>query len=184
MHTIINLFFSLTILFLIAIPSVLAARDTNSFDGNIFPIYAGNGSLVPPQTTIKDSIKKNRTSVVIYYLDDSSTSKQFSPVVSGLKLVWKSSIDIIPLTTDELKVENKDDKNDPAFYWHGKIPQIVVINGNGEIVLDKEGQVNIETINNAISKATGLKAPDFNIEIKSYNEYNSEAAKEGYTDAR
>ena len=32
-----------------------ASRDTNSYDGNIFPIYAGNGSIVPPQTTLQES---------------------------------------------------------------------------------------------------------------------------------
>ena len=28
--------------------AALAARDTNSYDGNIYALYAGNGSLVPP----------------------------------------------------------------------------------------------------------------------------------------
>ena len=34
-------------LLLIASPAE-AARDTDSYDGNIFALYAGNGSLVPP----------------------------------------------------------------------------------------------------------------------------------------
>ncbi|MFZ9901732.1 MAG: thioredoxin, partial [Vulcanococcus sp.] len=29
-----------------------AARDTNSYDGNIYALYAGNGSLVPPRSTL------------------------------------------------------------------------------------------------------------------------------------
>ena len=73
---------------------------------------------------------------------------------------------------------------DPAYYWHGKIPQVVVINGEGKVVLDEEGQVHIETINNAISTATGLSVPSFSISIKTYNEYNSEPAKDGYAAPR
>ena len=37
-----------------------ASRDSNSYDGNIFPIYAGNGSIVPPQTTLQESLKNKR----------------------------------------------------------------------------------------------------------------------------
>ena len=32
-----------------------ASRDSDSYDGNIFPIYAGNGAIVPPQTTLQES---------------------------------------------------------------------------------------------------------------------------------
>lgn len=182
-----KIFISLIIIIAISIfPSneANAARDTNSFDGNIFPIYAGNGSLVPPQTTLKDSLENGRTSVLIFYLDDSYTSKEFAPVVSGLKLLWTSSIDLIPLTIDEIQGREIEGKSDPAFYWHGKIPQIVVINGEGKVILDEEGQASIQKINDAISKASGLKAPDFDISIKSFNEYNSDASKDGYTDPR
>ena len=132
--------------------SALAARDTNSYDGNIFPIYAGNGSLVPPPSTLKSSLQKNRTSVIIYYLDDSATSKEFAPVVSGLKLLWGSSIDLIPLTTDQFQGNQSTNPNDESHYWRGNIPQVIVIDGEGNVVLDQEGQIPIETINKAISK--------------------------------
>ena len=60
----------------------------------------------------------------------------------------------------------------------------MLIGGEGNVVLDKEGLVDIEEINQAISEATGIKAPDFKVTIKSFNEYNSEPSKDGYTDAR
>ena len=173
---------TLTITFLAA--SAFAARDTNSYDGNIFPIYAGNGSLVPPPSKLSDSLDKNRTSVVIFYLDDSATSKAFAPVVSGLKLLWKSSIDLLPITTDELQGNQSDNLRDESLDGQGNIPQIVVTDGEGNVVLDEEGQVPIETINKAISTASGLDEPSFSIKIKTLNEYNSEPSKEGYTDPR
>lgn len=161
-----------------------SALDNDDYEGNIFTIVTGNGALVPPSTTLSESLNNKRTSVLIFYLDDSRTSKAFAPVVSGIKLLWPSQIDLIPLTTDELQNIETNDPKDPAFYWNGKIPQVVIINGQGEIILSQEGQVPIETINEAISIATGLESPEFTISIKSFNEYNSEAAKDGYADPR
>ena len=97
-----RIFSSLLVIFFLYVNPVYSARDTDSYDGNIYPIYAGNGSLVPPPSTLSESLKNERTSVLVFYLDDSSTSKQFAPVVSGIKLLWSSSIDLIPLSIDEL----------------------------------------------------------------------------------
>ena len=77
-----------------------ASRDSDSYDGNIFPIYAGNGAIVPPQTTLKESLKNKRVAVLFFYLDDSSDSKAMAPIISGLDLIWRNNIDIIALTTD------------------------------------------------------------------------------------
>ena len=164
--------------------TALAARDTNSYDGNIFPIYAGNGSLVPAPNTLADALAKKRTSVLVFYLDDSAASKAFAPVVSGIKLLWTSSVDLLPLTTDELPLNKSNDPTEESYYWNGLIPQTVVIDGEGNVLLDENGQVPIKAINKAISKATGLEEPSFTITIKSFNEYNSEPSKDGYTDPR
>ena len=175
-----RIFSILLVLFILSVKPVYSARDTNSYDGNIFPIYAGNGSLVPPQSTLSESLKNERTSVLVFYLDDSSTSKEFAPVVSGIKLLWSSSVDLIPLSIDELDNDDQKTSNDPGFYWNGKIPQVVILDGKGNILLDKEGQVSFDEINNAITKGTGLKKPDFDLTVKSFNEYNSEPSKDGY----
>ena len=179
-----RIFSSLLVIFFLSVNPVYSARDTDSYDGNIYPIYVGNGSLVPPPSTLTESLKNERTSVLVFYLDDSSASKQFAPVVSGIKLLWSSSIDLIPLSIDELDNDEKKTFDDPGFYWHGKIPQTVIIDGKGNVLLDKEGQVSFDDINNAITKGTGLKKPDFDLKVKSFNEYNSEPSKEGYTKPR
>ena len=175
---------SLLILFTLYVNPVYSARDTNSYDGNIFPIYAGNGSLVPPQSTLLESLTNKRTSILVFYLDDSSTSKQFAPVVSGIKLLWSSSIDLIPISIDEIDNDEEKTLTEPGYYWHGKIPQLVILDGKGNILLDKEGQVSFDDINDAITLGTGLKKPDFDLTVKSFNEYNSEPSKDGYTRRR
>ena len=178
-----NLLIVLAILFCF-IPGAYSALDNDDYEGNIFTIVTGNGALVPPTTTLSESFQNKRTSVLVFYLDDSRTSKAFAPIVSGIKLLWPSQIDLIPLTTDIIQDKNTNDPTDPAYYWKGNIPQVVVLNGEGEIILDEDGQVEIEKINDAIIKATGLESPDFTVSIKSFNEYNSEAAKDGYADPR
>jgi hypothetical protein len=160
-------------LLLLASPSE-AARDTDSYDGNIFALYAGNGSLVPPATTLKDALAKERTSVIVFYLDDSSTSKIFAPVVSELQRLWGSEVDLLPFTTDAFQGDNSQDPADPATYWHGTIPQVVVIDGKGKILLDEDGQVPLEAINAAISAATGIEAPAEGSTTISFNELNTE----------
>ncbi len=179
-----NLFIATLILFIININPVYSARDTNSYDGNIFPIYAGNGSLVPPPSSLSESLRNKRTSVLVFYLDDNSSSKLFAPVVSGIKLFWSSSVDLIPIAIDEIDNKDQNKISDPGYYWRGNIPQVVVLDGNGNVLLDKEGQVIIDDINDAISKGTGLNKPNFDITVKSYNEYNSEPSKDGYNKPR
>ena len=160
-------------LLLLASPSE-AARDTDSYDGNIFALYAGNGSLVPPPTTLKDSLENERTSVIVFYLDDSSNSKIFSPVVSELQRLWGRELDLLPLTTDAFQGEDSQDPSEPATYWHGTIPQVVVIDGKGNVLLDEDGQVPLEAINAAISAATGIEAPAQGSTTISFNELNTE----------
>ena len=133
---------------------------------------------------MEDSINKGRAAVVVYYLDDSAASKAYAPVVSGIKLLWSSAVDLLPLTTDELANQDKENPKSPSYYWQGVVPQVLVIDKSGTVILNKTGQVPIAEINEAISSATGLEPPSFSISIKSFNEYNSEPSKDGYTDPR
>ena len=75
---------------------------------------------------------------------------------------------------------NSNDPNEASYYWHGNIPEVVILDGNGNVILDEEGQVPLEKIN----KASGLDEPSYKITIKSFNEYSSEPSKEGYTKPR
>ncbi|MCP9796951.1 MULTISPECIES: thylakoid membrane photosystem I accumulation factor [unclassified Cyanobium] len=153
-----------------------ASLENDRYDGNIFALYAGNGSLVPPRSSLAQSLDEHRVAVLVYYLDDSSVSKQFSPVVSELQRVWGNAVDLIPLVTDPL--QNRPDAGvaDPAHYWDGLIPQVVVIDGTGRVVFDRHGQVSVDAINTAVSEATGIPmAPGSgNSATLSFNELNSE----------
>ena len=151
-----------------------ASRDTNSYDGNIFPIYAGNGAIVPPQTTLEESLKNQRVSVLFFYLDDSSDSKAMAPVISGLDLIWRNNIDLIALTTDELQSDkSKSKSNQPNYFWNGLIPQTIILDSNGRVKFDMNGMVNIDDLNKIIGELKGIDIGDSKFSVESFNEYNS-----------
>ena len=127
-----NFIILIYILICINLP-VYGSRISDSYDGNIFPIYAGNGSLVPPQTSLKESIQNKRVSILFFYLDDSADSKAIAPVIAGLDLIWKNNIDIIPLTTDELQNKIYTDPLEEGFYWNGYIPQTIILDETGSV---------------------------------------------------
>ena len=151
-----------------------ASRDTDSYEGNIFPIYAGNGAIVPPQTTLEKSLKNQRVSVLFFYLDDSSDSKAMAPVISGLDLIWRNNIDLIALTTDELQSDSsKTDSNLPNYYWNGLIPQTIILDSKGDVRFDMNGMVNIDDLNKVIGELKGVDISDSKFSVESFNEYNS-----------
>ena len=153
------------------------SRITDSYDGNIFPIYAGNGSLVPPQTSLKESIKNKRVSILFFYLDDSADSKALAPVIAGLDLIWKNNIDIIPLTTDELQNKDFNDPLEEGFYWNGYIPQTIILDETGSVKFDKNGLIDLDEVNKVISEIKGIKLEESSFTVKSFNEYNSQISK-------
>lgn len=153
-----------------------ASLTSNSYDGNIYALYAGNGSLVPPRSTLAQALADHRPAVVVYYLDDDGASKQFSAVVSELQRVWTNSIELIPLVTDPLQNRADAGPTDPAHYWSGLVPQVVVFNPNGQVIFDEKGAVSVDAINAAVSEATGIPLPEGGTSstTESFNELNSE----------
>ena len=84
--------------------SAWAGLNDDRYDGNIFALYAGNGSLVPPRSTLAEARAEGRVAVVVYYLDDSSVSKRFAPVVSELQRQWGNSIELGPIRRGRAKI--------------------------------------------------------------------------------
>ena len=153
-----------------------AARDNNVYDGNIYALYAGNGSLVPPRSTLAQAMADHRPIVLGFFLDDSAASKQYAVVFNELQRLWGRTAELILLPTDPLQNRKGDGPTDPATYWKGVIPQVVVFNADGKPVLNETGPVSIDAINAALTEVTGLK-PQGDVKLslnREVNELNSE----------
>ncbi|MEB3235775.1 MAG: thylakoid membrane photosystem I accumulation factor [Cyanobacteriota bacterium] len=157
-----------------------ASLTNNRYDGNIYALYAGNGSLVPPRSTLAEAMAQQRPAVLVYYLDDAAASKRFAAEVSELQRLWGNSIELIPLATDPLQNRSDTGPSDPAHYWKGVVPQVVVFDGRGQVLLDASGQVEPAVLNKAISAATGIALPEkeLNSRTISFNELNSEVVNQ------
>jgi hypothetical protein len=172
----VRLLFSLLLALTLLPAAAFAARDTNSYDGNIYALYAGNGSLVPPRSTLAQALEEHRPVVLGFFLDDSAASKQYAVVFNELQRLWGRSAELILLATDPLQNRPAQGTGDPASYWHGQIPQVVVFNTAGKPVLDETGPVSIDAINAALTEVTGLKPQgDVTLSLnREVNELNSE----------
>lgn len=175
-HRLLVLLLTLGVSLGLASSAAQAALTTNSYDGNIYALYAGNGSLVPPRSSLGRALADHRPTVVVYYLDDDAASKQFSPVVSELQRLWGNQIELIPLTTDLLQNRPELGSGDPAHYWRGELPQVVVFTQAGQVLFDQSGQVPLLALNQAISEATGIELPAglAGGDLRSFNELNAE----------
>lgn len=168
---------ALLLLALLAWPATAwASLDDDRYDGNIFALYAGNGSLVPPRLSLAEALEEHRVTVLVYYLDDSAVSKRFAGVVSELQRVWGGTVELLPLVTDPLQGRSDTGPSDPLHYWRGSIPEVVVLNGEGRVVFTGSGQVELAALQRALSQATGIPLPPGFAEERtavSFNELNA-----------
>ena len=131
---------------------------------------------MPPRSTLADAMANHRPIVLGYFLDDSAASKQYAVVFNELQRLWGRSVELILLSTDPIQNRDTHGPTDPASYWKGVIPQVVVFNSEGKPVLDEAGPVSIDAINVALTEVTGLK-PQGDVKLslsREVNELNSE----------
>jgi hypothetical protein len=154
-----------------------AAINDDRFDGNIFVLYAGNGSLVPPRFSLADSLRTKKPAVLVFYLDDSKDCKQFAGVVSQLQADYGRAASLIPVSVDSL-IEQKYPKTEPGYYYRGQIPQTVVLDETGKVVFNEVGNTSFDKIDIALRQV--FKRPDRTgnkLEQRSFNEFNSEMSR-------
>ena len=80
--------------------------------------------------------------------------------------------------------ENKYNKQENSYsvFPNNMIERMSFPFVNAKVYFNKT--MSFDDINNAITKGTGLKKPDFDLTVKSFNEYNSEPSKDGYLNPR
>ncbi len=153
--------------------------DDDKYDGNVFVLYAGNGSLVPARISLADSLKTKKPSYIVFYIDDSSDCKQYSGVMSQMQAYYGKAASFIPVTPDSLELDRKYNNTEEGYYYKGVVPQTVIIDGEGKVRLDEIGQVSFEKIDDTFREVFNLLPRTESVALKrrSFNEYNSELTK-------
>jgi hypothetical protein len=157
-------------------PSAQAALTDDRFDGDIFALYAGNGSLVPPKVSLADSIAQKKPAIMVFYIDDSSDCKSFSLVVSQLQAPYGRAANFLPIRVDSLPVAADYAADQPGHYYKGYVPQIVVIDQAGQVRLDETGKVPFEKIDDTMRQVFDLlpRAQSPALQRRQVNEVNEE----------
>jgi thiol-disulfide isomerase/thioredoxin len=144
---------------------VQAMLTDDNFDGNIFALYGGNGSIVPPRISLAQSLEKGRPAMVVFYVDDSADCKRFSPILNLAQGFYGKTVSLIALSVDSLDLQKKSyAPTEEAYYYKGTVPQTVLIDGDGKVRFDRAGIFGFEELDSAIRGLLGL--PDAPPELK------------------
>lgn len=167
-------------LFVLGMPSALAGIKDDRFEGNVFVLYGGNASLVPPKENLEKSLRQSdRATLLVLYIDDCSDCKQFAPVVSRLQAFYGRATNIIPVNVDTIQPKSSYAPTEAGYYYEGVVPQTVVFDRTGKVVLDKKGQIPYEQIDDTLREVFDLLPRSESVELKRrpVNEFSSELSK-------
>lgn len=164
----------------LAAPAQASLQD-DRFDGNIFALYAGNGSLVPPKVTLASSLDNHKVALVLFYVDDSADCKQFSSTYSQLQAGYGRAADFIPVQADTVVPGEAYPSDDPRYYYRGQVPQLVILDQQGKVVWDEMGQTPIDDIDDRLRETFDLlpRAESETLKRRSVNEVNVELTPQG-----
>ncbi|MBD2176192.1 thylakoid membrane photosystem I accumulation factor [Pseudanabaena sp. FACHB-1998] len=144
---------------------VQAKLTDDTYDGNIFALYGGNGSIVPPRISLAQSLQLGRPAMVVFYVDDSADCKRFSPILNLAQGFYSKSLSLIAIPVDSLDLQKGSyAPTEEAYYYKGTVPQTVLISGEGKVSYDREGLFGFEELDSAIRGLLGL--PDAPPELK------------------
>jgi hypothetical protein len=166
-------------IFWVATPPAWAGIDDDRYDGNIFALYAGNGSLVPPRVSLAESLRGEKPAILFFYVDDSSDCKQFSIVISRLQAYYGRAASFIPVDVDAVPIKAEYSPTEAGYYYKGLVPQTVVLDQQGQVAFNEVGQVPYEKIDDSLREVFDLLPRSESVELKrrSFNEFNTELSQ-------
>ncbi|MCM0591301.1 MAG: thylakoid membrane photosystem I accumulation factor [Gloeotrichia echinulata IR180] len=169
----------LACLFIINIPAALAGIKDDNYDGNMFVVYAGNGSLVPPRQTLAQSLAEHRPIFLAFYVDDSSDCKEYAISISRVQEFYGRAAEIIAINVDTIPDQQTYQPTEPGYYYSGELPQVVVFNPSGQVVLNQKGQVPFEAIDDKFREIFDLvpRTESTTLKRRAFNEFSSELSK-------
>lgn len=162
--------------FLLGTAPAWAGLNDDHYDGNIFALYAGNGSLFPPRVNLKEALDRDKPAMLVFYVDDSQDCKRYSSVVSELDAYYGRAANIIPVNVDAIPPQASYTPTEPGYYYQGFVPQTVLLDQSGKVVLNEKGNIAFERVDDVFREVFDLLPRSESVELKRrpINEFNSE----------
>ncbi len=160
-------------------PAAWAGLTDDNFDGDVFALYAGNGSIVPPKNSLTETITQKKAAVLVFYVDDSQDCKKFSLTVSNLQGLYSRNANFIPIRIDSIPVKASYDPTEPGYYYKGYVPQTVIFDAQGQVRFDENGQVPFETMDDTMRSIFNLvpRSESTILQRRPVNEISTELVK-------
>ncbi|MDJ0798367.1 MAG: thylakoid membrane photosystem I accumulation factor [Calothrix sp. MO_167.B12] len=165
-------------LLITTVQPAFASINDDRYDGNIFVVYAGNGSLVPPAQTLAQTLTEHKPAILTFYVDNSSDCKEYAIVISQIQAFYGRAAELIPINVDSLPNRKNYKPTEPGYYYSGGVPQVVIFDQAGKVVFNQKGQVPYEDIDDKLREVFDLLPRTESVRLKrrSFNELNSELA--------
>ena len=159
---------------------VSASINNDRYEGNVYVLFGGNGSLVPPRMDLPTSLKREKPAILVFYIDDSSDCKQFSIEVTRIQEFYGRAASIIPVSVDSFIDKDSYTPQEPPYYYSGVVPETVILDQKGKVVYDGKGQVPYEEIDDTLREVFDLLPREESEVLKrrSFNEFNSGMTQE------
>jgi len=159
----------------ISLPAWAGLTDDH-FDGNIFALYGGNGSLVPPRVTLAQSLKGPKPTLLVYYINDSRDCKAFTTTVSQLQAYYGRAADFIPIDIDSIPPQAQYATNEPGYYYQGFVPQTVLLDTTGKVIFNQAGNIDFAVIDDQFRNVFNLlpRSESLDLKPRPVNEINVE----------
>jgi Thioredoxin-like domain len=163
----------------IQVSPAIALLNDDRFDGDIFTLYAGNGSLVPPKVSLKQAFERQKPILLVFYIDDSSDCKQYAAVISQLQGFYGRVSDFIALRVDALPNKDQFTPTEEGYYYKDAVPQTVLFDATGKIVFNQVGNIPFEQLDDQFRTVFELLPRSESVVLKrrAVNEINTELVK-------
>jgi len=166
-------------LLLMGVSPALAGLKDDRYDGEIFTLYAGNGSLVPPKFTLAEALKRDRPTLLVLYIDDNNDCKAYSAVVSQVQAYYGKVADLLPVRVDGIPAKATYAATESGYYYKGLVPQTVLFDAAGKVVLNEAGVVPFERLDAKLREVFDLlpRSQSLDLKRRQVNEVTTELAK-------
>lgn len=144
----------------------LATADDDHFDGNVFALYGSNSALATSKINFQNSRSNHKPTLLIFYLNDSRDCKQFAPVVTQLQGFYGWATNFILVDVDSILPKAHYEPTEVGYYYQGFVPQLVLLDQAGEVVMNTKGVVSFEQVDDVFREMFDLYPRSESVALK------------------